>query len=117
MHLSLCGSDGFGLLDSFSPSFEHREESLHQLFDSVIPNTLILFYKVTNQSEYRLITIEANGLICIVNGVVIWESSALLILEEDAGHVTLGEGIVIAVGDQFTTIQRLEIQLLAVCLL
>lgn len=78
---------------------------------------LILLYKIVHQTEYRLVTIEADCLVGVEDGVVILEGIALLVLEEDAGHVARSERIVVAIGSQFATMQSLEVMLLRIDLL
>ena len=53
----------------------------------------------------------------VVDGVVIRVGVTLLILQENAGDVAGGEGIMVTVGGQFAAVQRLEIMLFAIDLL
>lgn len=49
--------------------------------------------------------------------MVIRESIALLVFEEDAGYMACSEGIVVAVAGQLATVQTLEMMFLVVDLL
>ena len=73
-----------------------------------------MLHKISHQLEHRLVAISAEGIKGVVNSVVERECVALLVLEEDAGHMACGEGIVVAVASQFATVQSLEIVLFAV---
>ena len=50
----------------------------------------------------------------VVDGVVVLERVAALVLEEDARHVAQGERVVVAVALQLGTVQSLEMVLLIV---
>ena len=77
----------------------------------------ILFYEIGHQTEDGLIAVEDGVLPVVIDGMVIGEGCALLVFEEDAGHMALSKGIVVAVGGQVTAVQCLEILLLAIDLL
>ena len=77
----------------------------------------IPFHKIPHQPKHRPITIENGVLVGVEDGVVVLESVALLVLEEDAGHVARGKRVMVAVGGQLASVQALEMVLLIVDLL
>ena len=80
-------------------------------------SSLILFYEVAHQTEYWLVAVEADSLICVEDGVIVLEGVTILIFQEDAGHMSLGKGIMVAVGCQVAAMQGLEVFFLGVDLL
>ena len=49
--------------------------------------------------------------------MIVLEGVTFLVLQEDAGHVARGEGIVVAVSSQVASMQGLEVMLLCINLL
>ena len=46
--------------------------------------------------------------------MIVLEGVTFLVLQEDAGHVARGEGIVVAIGSQIASMQGLEVMLLCI---
>ena len=77
----------------------------------------IALHKIAHQTEDWLVAVETNGFVRIVDGVVVLESIALLVLQKDTGHMASGEGIMVAIGCQIASMERSEMLLLVVYLL
>ena len=73
--------------------------------------------KIPHQPEQRLVRVEHRVLPVVVDGVVVLERIATLVLEENARHVAQGERVVVAVAFQLGTVQPLEMVLAVVDLL
>ena len=65
--------------------------------------SLILLHEVAHQLEHRNVTFETNGLVGIEDRMIILESIALFILQEDAGNMADGKRVMVAVGGQVAT--------------
>ena len=76
----------------------------------------IFLNKVLHQTENWFVAVELDGLVRIIYGMVVLEGIALLVLEEDAGHMACGIGIMVAIGSQVATVQGGEVLLLGVYL-
>ena len=77
----------------------------------------IFLNKVRYQAEDRLVAIELDGLVRIIDSVIVLEGIALLVLEEDAGYVACGEGVMVAIGSQIASMQGGEVLLPGIYLL
>lgn len=78
---------------------------------------LVSIYKVANQTKDGFVAVKLYSLVRIVDGVIILESIAFLVFQEDTRHMTGGEGVMVAIGRQITTMQTSEVMLLIVYLL
>ncbi len=77
---------------------------------------LISLNKLCYQSEYRLITVEADGVVVVVDCVVVLKGIALFVFQEDAWHMALCKRVVVAVGCQFSSVECLEVVFLLIYL-
>lgn len=77
----------------------------------------ILCYEIGYKFEYRSVACKDCCLEGIVDCMIVLESVALLILQENAGHTALCKRIMVAVGGKVATVQALEILLVGVDLL
>ena len=77
----------------------------------------IFLNKVRHQAENWFVTIKLNCLVGIIDGVVVLESITLLVLQEDARHMTCGIRVMIAIGSQVTSMKGGKVLLLCVYLL
>ena len=64
---------------------------------------LLLLYEILDEIYCWLIVGEDSVLPGVVYRVVVLEGIAMLIHEEDAGHVALGKGVVVAIIGQLAT--------------
>ena len=64
---------------------------------------LIKFYKVADQTEYWLVTLKANSLIRVEDCVVVLVGITFFVLQKDAGHMSCGKGIMVAIGSKVAT--------------
>ena len=77
----------------------------------------IFLNKVLHQTENWFVAVELDGLVRIIYGMVVLKGITLLVLEEDAGHMACGIGIMVAISSQVATMERGEVLLLSIYLL
>ena len=65
--------------------------------------------KLRNQLEQPSVSLKIEMVESVVGGVVILECVAFFVLVENAGHASHGKRIMVAVGGQVATVERLEI--------
>ncbi len=67
--------------------------------------------------ENRLIAVELDCLVRIIDSMVVLECIALLVLQKDARHMACGIGIMVAIGGQVATMEGGKVFLLCIYLL
>lgn len=81
-----------------------------------VPETsdLPLLEEAEDKAEGGLVAFEADGADVVGGSVIVRECGAFLVLEEDARHSSLCEGIVVAVGCKVSAVEPREESHLAV---
>ena len=77
----------------------------------------IFLNKICHQTENWFVAVELDGLVRIIDGMVVLEGIALLVLQEDARYMTRSKGVMVAIGSQVATMEGGEVLLLRVYLL